>query len=115
MKEIFQLFFTLAFPLILLNACKIVKDSSKSSSTDLLKQTPEWMKKDPIVMVGNWGSVPIFRTRKDGYQTRDIEDYPLIHSEEPIIRLKEMGVTMAMIHFSKGFGLEAEKQQLKYI
>lgn len=93
MKKIFKLLFTLAFPLILLNACKSDKDSSKSGSTDLLKQTPEWKKKDPIVMVGNWDSAPIFRTRKDGYQTWDIEDYPLTHSEEPIIRLKEMEVT----------------------
>ena len=70
------------------------------------------MKDEPIVMVGNWDSAPIFRTRKGGYQTWDIEDYPATHSEEAIIRLKEMGVTMAMIHCFKGFGLEAEKQQL---
>ena len=112
MKKSFQSLFTLTFSLLLLNACDNGKIISKSSSADLIKKTPEWMKDEPIVMVGNWDSAPIFRTRKGGYQVWDIEDYTITHSEEAIIRLKDMGVTMAMIHFYKGFGLEAEKQQL---
>jgi hypothetical protein len=113
MKRIFQSLIAIAFSLLLLNACKSGNTPEVKSTPAHIKHTPEWMKKEPIVMAGNWDSAPIFRTRKGGYQTWDVEDYPRTHSEETIIRLKEMGVTMAMIHFFKGFGLEAEKQQLE--
>ncbi len=113
MKKFLQLLFSLAFSILLLSACNKAKISSERSPEGQLDQTPDWMKKEQIVMVGNWDSAPIFRKRKGGYQTWDIEDYPRTHSEESIVRLKEMGVTMAMIHFYKGFGLEAEKEQLE--
>ncbi|MEA1997340.1 MAG: beta-galactosidase trimerization domain-containing protein [Gemmatimonadota bacterium] len=74
---------------------------------------PSWLDSGPIVMVGNWDSAPIFRYRRGGTPTWSEEEYAKAHSEEAVIKLKEMGVTMAIIHFYKGFGLEAEKEQLE--
>jgi hypothetical protein len=73
---------------------------------------PSWLGKEPIVIVGNWDSMPIFRRRVGGGTTWQEEDYLREHSEETVKRLKDMGVTMAVIHFYKGFGLEAEKEHL---
>ncbi len=100
---------------ILLTSCNSqnVKPGADDQAAVQLADTPEWMKNEAIVMVGNWDSAPIFRIRKGGYQKWDMEDYKKTHSEEAIVSLKEMGVTMAMIHFFKGFGLEAEKDQLE--
>lgn len=102
----------IGFLILIIQSCK--EESNTLTTGQPLKNdaTPVWMKNEPIVMVGNWDSAPIFRIRKGGYQKWDMEDYPLTHSEEAIIKLKEMGVTMAMIHFYKGFGLKAEKSQL---
>jgi hypothetical protein len=76
------------------------------------KARPEWLGKEPLIIVGNWDSTPIFRTRLGG-QAVDMErEYAAQHSEEAVRKLKELGVTMAIIHFYKGFGLKAEAAQL---
>lgn len=105
--------FVIFFVTTLLPSCHEENGNVKNKIPESVKAIPEWMKNEPIVMVGNWDSAPIFRIRKGGYQKWDMEDYPMTHSEEAIIKLKEMGVTMAMIHFYKGFGLEAEKDQME--
>ncbi len=74
---------------------------------------PSWLDSGPIVMVGNWDSAPIFRYRRGGAPAWFEEEYAKAHTEEAVIKLKEMGVTMAIIHFFKGFGLEAEREQLE--
>ena len=74
---------------------------------------PEWLSEGPIVMVGNWDAAPIFRLRKGGNPEWHHEEYAREHTEDAVIKLKEMGVTLAIIHFYKGFGLEAEKEQLE--
>jgi hypothetical protein len=113
MKKTLLLVFVTAQAVTILTSCKRESTSVKTGSSDLIGTTPEWMRNEPIVMVGNWDSAPVFRIRKGGYQTWDIEDYPKTHTEEAVIKLKDMGVTMAMIHFFKGFGLEAERDQLE--
>ncbi|HEY3841270.1 MAG TPA: beta-galactosidase trimerization domain-containing protein [Bryobacteraceae bacterium] len=77
------------------------------------KPRPEWLGNEPLITVGNWDSMPIFRRRAGG-QAVDVEaDYAKQHTEEAVIKLKELGVTMAIIHFYKGFGLKAEASQLE--
>ena len=73
---------------------------------------PSWLGKEPLVIVGNWDSMPIFRRRVGGTPAWQEEDYAREHAEESVRRLKELGVTMAVIHFYKGFGLEAEKEHM---
>jgi hypothetical protein len=77
------------------------------------KPRPEWLGNEPLITVGNWDSMPIFRRRMGG-QAVDVEqDYAKQHTENAVIKLKELGVTMAIIHFYKGFGLQAEAAQLE--
>jgi len=71
---------------------------------------PGWLKSEPLIAVGNWDSMPIFRRRVGGNPTWQEDDYRKEHTEETVRKLKELGVTMAIIHFYKGFGLEAEKE-----
>lgn len=113
MKRIVKMLFFLAAAVMISSSCRQVYKTYEPSDFIHVEATPEWMQNEAIVMVGNWDSAPIFRTRKGGYQKWDIDDYDLSHSEEAVIKLKQMGVTMAMIHFFKGFGLKAESQQLE--
>jgi hypothetical protein len=71
---------------------------------------PAWLESGPLIIVGNWDSMPIFRRRVGGGTTWQEHEYLKEHSEETVRRLKDLGVTMAIIHFYKGFGLEAEKE-----
>ncbi|MCC6587555.1 MAG: beta-galactosidase trimerization domain-containing protein [Bryobacterales bacterium] len=73
---------------------------------------PAWLGQEPLIIIGNWDSMPIFRRRVGGNTIQQEEDYAREHSEEAVIKLKELGVTMAVIHFYKGFGLEAEREHM---
>jgi hypothetical protein len=74
---------------------------------------PAWLKTEPLIIVGNWDDMSIFRRRVGGNRVGQEEAYLKQHTEEAVRKLKEIGVTMAVIHFYKGFGLEAEKEQLE--
>lgn len=74
---------------------------------------PAWLGREPLIIVGNWDSMPIFRRRVGSIAPGMEEDYVRQHSEEAVLKLKELGVTMAVIHFYKGFGLEAERPHME--
>jgi len=74
------------------------------------KPRPSWLHTMPIVTVSNHDSMPIFRRRVGGNPTWQEEDYEKEHTAEAIDKLKELGVTVVIVHFYKGFGLEAEKE-----
>ncbi len=93
---------------------KNVIDVQRAEKSPESPTKPSWLDAYPIVMVGNWDTAPIFRRRKGGNPLWHEDDYRREHSEEAVKKLKEIGVTMAVIHFYKGFGLEAEKEQLEY-
>ncbi|MCK9413739.1 MAG: hypothetical protein M0Q53_15675 [Prolixibacteraceae bacterium] len=88
-------------------------DKQKTEIPAKFISKPSWMGKEPLVYVGNWDGLELFRRRVGGSPVWKDEDYIKEHSEEAVKKLKEIGVTMAMIHFYKGFGLEAEKKQLE--
>lgn len=71
---------------------------------------PSWLHTMPIVTVSNHDDMPIFRRRVGGGPAWQEEDYEKEHTEEAIDKLKELGVTVVIVHFYKGFGLEAEKE-----
>jgi hypothetical protein len=77
---------------------------------EVAKPRPSWLHAMPIVTVSNHDSMPIFRRRVGGNPTWQEEDYEKEHTEEAIDKLKELGVTVVIVHFYKGFGLEAEKE-----
>lgn len=74
---------------------------------------PAWLKAEPLIIAGNWDSMAIFRRRAGGNPVWQEEDYAREHTEETVRKLKDLGVTMAVIHFYKAYGLEAEKEQLE--
>src|SRR4051794_16603163 len=77
------------------------------------KPRPEWLGNEPLIIVGNWDTMPIFRRRVGGIALDFDREYALEHTEEAVRKLKDLGVTMAVIHFYKGFGLEAEKAHME--
>jgi len=71
-----------------------------------------WLKNSPFVAVGSWDDMPIFFRRVGGYGTWAEADYRSEHSEATVRKLKDLGVTMAIIDFFKGFGLQAEAEHI---
>lgn len=84
----------------------------KNSNVHITGYRPEWPDTIPIVMVGNWDGDPLFRNRRGGNPEWYMEEFKREHSEEAIIKLKEMGITMVITDLFKGFGLKAEKDQI---
>ena len=74
---------------------------------------PAWLHEIPVVLVSNHDSMPIFRRRVGGNTTWHDEDYEKEHTEEAVRKLRELGVTVVITHFYKGFGLEAEREHQK--
>lgn len=71
-----------------------------------------WLGNEPLVFVGNWDSMPIFRRRVGGNPTWQEAEYREELSEDTVRRLKALGVTLAILHFYKGFGLQAEEEHI---
>ena len=74
---------------------------------------PAWLHEMPLVIVSNHDSMPIFQRRKGGNPAWQEDDYEKEHTEEAIEKLKELGVTLVIIHFYKGFGLQAEREHME--
>ena len=74
------------------------------------REKARWLSQEPIVLVSNHDSMPIFRRRVGGNTTWQLEDYAREHTEEAVRKLKELGVTVVIVHFYKGFGLQAERE-----
>jgi hypothetical protein len=72
-----------------------------------------WLSDRPLIIVGCWDDMPIFRNRVGGGTEGMEEDYKKEHTEEAVHKLQELGVTMAIIHFFKGFGLRAEQSHIE--
>lgn len=71
-----------------------------------------WLKNTPFVAVGSWDDMPIFFRRVGGQGTWEEASYRSEHTEATVRKLKDLGVTMAIIDFFKGFGLEAEADHI---
>ena len=93
--------------------CLVLFVACGTAFSDEQKASPEWLGKQPLITVGNWDSTPFFRRRVGGESVHLEQDYAKQHTEEAVEKLKDLGVTMAIIHFYKGFGLKAEGAQLE--
>jgi hypothetical protein len=71
-----------------------------------------WLKNSPFVAVGSWDDMPIFFRRVGGQGTWEEATYRSEHTEATVRKLKDLGVTMAIIDFFKGFGLQAEAEHI---
>jgi len=85
--------------------------SSAESGRDS-RTTPPWLPNEPLIIVGAWDSMPIFQRRHGGESVLQEASYHEESSESTVKKLKELGVNLAVIHFYKGFGLEAEKDHI---
>jgi len=56
---------------------------------DAQKPRPEWLGKEPLIVVGNWDSMPIFRRRVGGVAPGMAEDYARQDTEEAVRKLKD--------------------------
>lgn len=74
--------------------------------------TPEWLRSSPVVMAGCWDDFPLFQRRLGGGPDWFEDLYKNQRSEQTVTALKQAGVTLAIIHFFKGFGLEAERDHI---
>lgn len=81
-----------------------------SSGNDI--GTPDWLQNEPLIMAGCWDDFPLFQRRLGGGPDWYEEIYREQGSKQTVERLKEIGITFAMIHFFKGFGLEAEREHI---
>jgi hypothetical protein len=110
----FSLCICLVLLLIVASGCKQKTDNTNAISTrEKPVPPPDWVSQYPLVFVGNWDAMAIFRRRVGGNPVWQEEEYNKQHSEETVKKLKDLGVTMAIIHFYKGFGIEAEKEQME--
>ncbi|MGH9406616.1 MAG: hypothetical protein ACRD3D_12370 [Terriglobia bacterium] len=71
-----------------------------------------WLKTSPFIAVGSWDDMPIFQIRSGGASTDEARVYDQEHSEDTVRKLRDLGVTIAIIDFFKGFGLEAEREHI---
>jgi hypothetical protein len=110
----FSLCFWIALFLIVMSSCKqrIVEKKVDITVENTLPR-PKWVSQDPLVIVGDWDQMSIFRRRVGGNPVGQEDEYNYEQTEDAVKNLKDLGVTMAIIHFYKGFGLEAEKEQME--
>jgi hypothetical protein len=112
---------TLLLMISLLLVCLNCTTKNEEGKTKVLKEVitnepvprPRWLTQEPLVIIGCWDDMPIFRRRVGGNPEWQEEDYKNEITEESVQKLKEAGITMAVIHFYKGFGLEAEKEHME--
>ncbi|MEN8227289.1 MAG: hypothetical protein ABFS38_03975 [Bacteroidota bacterium] len=114
------IFSTILFLIAALSCNPDTKKETVPADTEITPYTaetapphPSWVPGFPMVMVGNWDAMPLFSRRRGGEPEWQEEDYRKQHSEETVIKLKEMGATLMMLHFFKGYGLEAEKEHIE--
>ncbi len=88
-----------------------------TTQTDAVRQPAvqhaTWIDEFPLVLVGNWDDIPLFSRRVGGNALGQPEEYRREHTEETVKKLREFGVTMAILHFYKGFGLAAEGKYIE--
>jgi hypothetical protein len=85
---------------------------SSSQGLTTSRPTPAWLTTEPLVMAGCWDEFPLFQRREGGGPAWFEEMYRQQGTEQTVQALKDVGVTLAIIHFFKGFGLEAEREHI---
>jgi hypothetical protein len=74
---------------------------------------PSWLGEGPIIMAGCWDDFPLFQKRVGGGPVWMAEAYKTQSAPQTIQALKDAGITLAVIHFFKGFGLQAEREHIE--
>jgi hypothetical protein len=112
---------SLLIPIILVLVCANCTTKKEDIKSQVQKEVvtneplprPDWLKQEPIIITGSWDDMPIFRRRVGGNPVWQEDDYMKGITDEAVQKLKEMGVTMCVIHYYKAYGLEAEKEHME--
>lgn len=75
--------------------------------------TPAWLADGPLIITGSWDNTPIFRRRKGGNPHAADLNYARRYTKETAAKIKDYGVTLAIIDYYKAFGLKAELEYLQ--
>ncbi len=73
---------------------------------------PRWLGEAGLMMVSNQEPL-IFRRRRGGVSVDAEARYEHEHTEEFVLRAKEAGATIYITHCHKGFGTEAEREEME--
>jgi len=73
---------------------------------------PDWLRSTPLFAVSHHEPL-IFRRRRGRCRADEAEHFLAEHSLRNLRRLKREGVNLIRTHFFKGFGLEAERDEIK--
>ena len=84
-----------------------------SDEETYVRQRPAWINDRPVVLAFQSCDM-LLMTRRSGRQPRTWyeEDYRHWKSDEQVRQWKDQGVTLVILNFYRGFGLEAEKEQI---
>jgi len=75
---------------------------------------PEWLRTTAFFTVGHHEPL-IFRQRRGRSRVDEAELYRAEHTVENLRRLRREGVNLIRTHFFKGFGLQAERQEIEIV
>lgn len=73
---------------------------------------PKWLSESGMVVVSNWEPL-IFRRRKGAAAVDEEERFEEEHSEAFVLGAKKVGANIYITHFHKGFGTEAEREEME--
>ena len=74
---------------------------------------PAWFDEIPLVVAGGWDSEPATQRRWNDMAIVYLDAYNKRMSEETVIKLKEMGVTLVINHYFKGYGIKGEGEYME--
>lgn len=94
------------------NGLSLLGQQTSPSSAGVSSTAPSWLTEGPIVFAGCWDDFPLYQRRLGGAPVWLDDLYRKQCSEETILNMKKAGVTLGIIHFFKGFGLEAEQEHI---
>ncbi len=73
---------------------------------------PDWLRTTPLFTVGHHEPL-IFRRRRGRTRVDEAKRFEAEHSVRNLRRLKREGVNLIRTHFFKGFGLQAEREEIE--
>lgn len=76
-------------------------------------QRPKWLDEIPLVVAGGWDSEPATQRRWGRLAIDYMNEYEKRMSEEAVIKLKEMGITVVITHYYKGYGIKGEEAYME--
>ncbi len=85
---------------------------ANAPSSPEARAMPAWLNDGPIIMAGCWDDFPLFHKRMGGTPTWLNDLYRQQGADATVRALKDAGITLGMIHFFKGFGLDAERDHI---